>query len=102
VAPPKGTLAVMALHLRSMWAMPSFFLRVRRMERMLKGRAGVMRYHRWVSRRSLLLTVWWERREEAEAWLDGADVKALLGLAGKGVVADAWVSLYVPWGPSGP
>ena len=87
-------LAVVAVHLRTMWAMPIFFWRMRRLEKETRALPGLVRAHRWISRRSLLLTTWWGREEEARAWLRGPQVGRFLALSGRGPVATAWAGIY--------
>jgi len=90
----KPLLMLTALHLRSMLSMPLYFWRVRSLERVLRQQSGLLRSHRWVSRRSLLLISWWRDREAAEAWLAHPAHQRLLrrgeGRAGVGL----WVELY--------
>ena len=49
--------------------MPVLFWRVRALAGIAQRQPGIVRVHRWLSRRSLLLTSWWENRSSAEAWL---------------------------------
>lgn len=70
-------LMLLALHLPSMALAFRYFWRVRRMERALKQRDGLERVHRWASRRSLLLTIWWRDAEAATAWVSSDDVEQL-------------------------
>jgi hypothetical protein len=63
-------LLLTAWHLPHMWLMPRHMLALRRLERgACWSQPGLVRSHRWSSRRSLLMTSWWESREAAEAWL---------------------------------
>jgi len=66
-------LLVTSWHLSTMRALPRLLLPLRRLERDSCWAApGRVRSHRWLSRRSLLLTSWWESREAAEAWMASA------------------------------
>ncbi len=94
--PQEPFLALVAVHLTSMWALPIYFLRVRQLERRARAQGG--RPHRWISRRSLLLTTWWGGEEEARAWLASPEVQAILARSGRGPVAGAWAHAYRLWG----
>lgn len=85
---------LMGVHLRSMLPMPLYFWRIRRLERALRRQPGLLRAHRWVSRRSLLLMSWWQDREAAEAWLDHPSHEAMLQRARQDPGAALWVELY--------
>ena len=56
-------------HPGRMRSMPRAFWAVRALDRRTRRQQGCLRVHRWVSRRSLLLTTWWRSRAAAEAWL---------------------------------
>ncbi len=58
-----------AWHVRSMRSMPRMFWLVRRLERNCRAQPGCLWVHRWVSRRSLLLTSTWRSEDDADAWL---------------------------------
>ena len=84
--PQAAVLVLTAWHLSRMSSMPRAFWRVRTLERATHRVAGCLWIHRWISRRSLLLTSAWESDAAAEAWLasDGfasvdASLKALPG-----------------------
>lgn len=66
---PKPVLLLIALHLNSMLPMLVLFWRVRALAGVAQRQPGVVRVHRWLSRRSLLLMSWWENSSSAEAWL---------------------------------
>ena len=68
-APPAPVLLLTAWHLRSMRATPRAFWGARRLERNARSVPGCVLVHRWVSRRSILLSSWWATRAAAEAWL---------------------------------
>ena len=65
-------LLLTAWRLGRMRSMPRAFLAVRALERRGRTQPGCVRVHRWISRRSLLLTSWWRTRADAEAWLASA------------------------------
>lgn len=90
----KPLLMLMALHLHSMLPMPLYFWRIRRLERVLKRQPGLLRAHRWLSRRSLLLMSWWRDRGTAEAWLKHRAHKRMLQLVRGDPGAALWVELY--------
>jgi len=76
--PSRPVLLVTAWHLPTMRAAFRHFWRVRHLERDSCRRApGCVRVHRWVSRRSLLLTSWWSDRASAERWLASDAVRAV-------------------------
>ncbi len=87
-------MTLMGLHLRSMVSMPLHFWRIRRLERVLRRQPGLLRAHRWVSRRSLLLMSWWRDRETAEEWLKHPAHERMLQLAREDPGAALWVELY--------
>ena len=68
-APPAPVLLMASWRLPRMRSMPRAFLIARRLDRDGRAAPGCARMHRWVSRRSLLLTGWWRSRADAEAWL---------------------------------
>ena len=68
-APPAPVLLLTSWRLPRMRSMPRAFLIARRLDRRGREAPGCARMHRWASRRSLLLTSWWETRAAAEAWL---------------------------------
>lgn len=70
-------LMLLAVHLPGMGLAFRYFWRVRKLDRALKRHDGVERVHRWASRRSLLLTIWWRDAEAARAWVESEDVTAL-------------------------
>ena len=79
-------LVLTAWHLSRMRSMPRSFWRVRTLERATHSVPGCLWIHRWISRRSLLLTSAWESDAAAEAWFASegftsvdASLKALPG-----------------------
>lgn len=90
----KPVLMLTAIHLRSVASMPAYFWRMRRLERVLRRQEGLLRAHRWLSRRSLLLTSWWRDRETAEAWLNHPALERLVRLVGGDAEASLWVEFY--------
>lgn len=74
--------------------MPVFFWRLRSLERGLKRQAGVLRTHRWLSRRSLLVMAWWRDRASAEAWLAQPPAQRILELARENLGTSGWLELY--------
>lgn len=94
VSEERPVLMLTAIHLRSMATMPAYFWRMRRLERALRRQDGLLRAHRWLSRRSLLLTSWWRDRETAEAWLTHPAQERLLRLVRGDAQASLWVEFY--------
>lgn len=75
-------LLITAWHLPTVRAALRHFWRVRRLERgSCRGAPGCIRVHRWVSRRSILLTSWWGDRASAERWLASDAVEAVTAAA---------------------
>src|SRR5690606_823779 len=70
-------------HFPSMRVMPRQFWRIRALDRGTKGTSGCLWVHRWVSRRSLLLTSEWVDFEAAERWLASERLVAFDGSARK-------------------
>jgi heme-degrading monooxygenase HmoA len=68
-----------AWHLPHMRQMPASFVRVRRLDRRSKPAPGCDWMHRWISRRSLLLTSPWESEAAAQAWLASPRFRAVDG-----------------------
>ena len=66
--PDERVLLLTAWHLRRMRSMPRMFWRLRSLERHCRAQPGCLWVHRWISRRSLLLTSLWES-EAADGWL---------------------------------
>ena len=62
-------LLLTAWHLRKMRSMPRMFWRLRSLERHCRRQTGRLWVHRWISRRSLLLTSRWESAAAADGWL---------------------------------
>ncbi|MDA1004492.1 MAG: antibiotic biosynthesis monooxygenase [Chloroflexi bacterium] len=78
-------LLVTAWHMPTMRAALRHFWRVRALERTSCRQApGCTRVHRWVSRRSILLTSWWSDRASAERWL-ASDAVQTVDAAARGV-----------------
>ena len=61
-------LLLTAWHLPRMRSMLRAFWLARRLDRDGRAAPGCVRMHRWTSRRSVLLTSWWESRDAALAW----------------------------------
>jgi heme-degrading monooxygenase HmoA len=51
--------------------MPRGFYHVRRLDLATRGEKGCLWVHRWISRRSLMLTSTWESEADAQRWLHG-------------------------------
>ncbi|HXF51125.1 MAG TPA: hypothetical protein VNM43_05535 [Dehalococcoidia bacterium] len=101
--PPEApALLLVAAHLPAMSAMPRRFLAARRAERALRGLPGCALVHRWVSRRSILLTSWWADAGAAQAALGAPEVQALLDLVRRTPGADVWTAVYVAAAREGP
>jgi len=66
-------LLITAWHLTRMRSMPRGFYNVRKLDFATRGRAECVWVHRWISRRSLMLTTAWRSWEAARAWLDSAE-----------------------------
>lgn len=66
--PTAPVLLLTAWHLPRVRSMPRAFWLARRLDRDGRTAPGCVRMHRWISRRSVLLTSWWESREAALAW----------------------------------
>ena len=64
-----GVLLIAAWHFARMRSMPRQFWALRGLERECRAWPGCRWVHRWVSRRSLLLTSTWESEAAADAWL---------------------------------
>ena len=82
-----------AWHLPATWRMPLAFLRVRRLEHGAREWPGLRWIHRWVSRRSLLLTSRWADETAARAWLASAgflEVDEWLRTVAR---AEAWIEI---------
>ncbi len=65
-----GFLCVVAWHLTRMRSVPRAFWRLRRLERVAREDGACLWVHRWISRRSLALTMRWSDEAEARRWLD--------------------------------
>ena len=67
---PEPVLLLTAWHFPRWHALPRRLLAFRRLERRsCRAAPGCVRSHRWLSRRSLLLSSWWTDRASAERWL---------------------------------
>ncbi|MDE2696070.1 MAG: antibiotic biosynthesis monooxygenase [Chloroflexota bacterium] len=66
--PTAPVLLLTAWHLSRVRSMPRAFWLARRLDRDGRAAPGCVRMHRWISRRSVLLTSWWESRDAAAAW----------------------------------
>ena len=64
-------LLLTAWHLKRMRSMPRGFYRVRQLDFATRGEPGCLWVHRWISRRSLMLTTAWTSEEAAHRWLAG-------------------------------
>ena len=62
-------LLITAWHLPRMRSMPRLLWRLRALDRGSRDAVGLRWMHRWLSRRSLLLTSRWDSAENAERWL---------------------------------
>lgn len=71
------TTLLTAWHLRSVWQMPRAFLWVRALERDSRRAPGLRWMHRWISRRSLLLTSRWDSPDAARDWLKSDGFRAV-------------------------
>ena len=88
-----GTLLLTAWHLRRMRSMPRMFWRLRRVERDGRDQPDCEWMHRWISRRSLLLTSRWASREAAEAWIASPRFRAVDESARAIEGTEAWTEL---------
>jgi hypothetical protein len=82
------------VHLNSMMPVPTWFLRVRSFERSLRRQPGVVKTHRYTSRRCLLVASWWYDRSRAEAWLQHPAFRRLDTWAREPSVVGFWVEFY--------
>ena len=89
-------LLLTAWHLRRVRHMPRMFWRLRRLERQCRAQAGCLWVHRWLSRRSLLLSSHWESEAAAEAWLTSSQFRAFDASARALPGAEARVERYRP------
>ncbi|MCY4640931.1 MAG: antibiotic biosynthesis monooxygenase [Chloroflexi bacterium] len=74
---PAPVLLLTAWHLPSMRSAARAFWLARRLDRLGREAPGCVGMHRWVSRRSVLLTSWWRSREAAESWFRSPPVREL-------------------------
>ena len=88
-----GALLLTAWHLRRMRSMPRMFWRLRGLERDGRGQPDCEWMHRWISRRSLLLTSRWASREAAEAWIASPGFQAVDAAARAIEGTEAWTEL---------
>ncbi len=75
-------LLVTAWHLPRMRSMPRAFVHVRRLDHATRNAPGALWVHRWISRRSLMLTTRWKTEADAHRWLNSptfARTSAALG-----------------------
>lgn len=91
-----STLLLTAWHFKSMRSMPRMFWRLRALERSCRARTGCLWVHRWVSRRSLLLTSTWASSAEAAAWLESPEFAAFDEQARAHPGAEARIERYGP------
>lgn len=68
-------LLITAWHLTRMRSMPRGFYNVRKLDFATRGHTECVWVHRWISRRSLMLTTAWRSWEAARAWLDSAEFR---------------------------
>jgi heme-degrading monooxygenase HmoA len=68
-------LLLTAWHLPRMRGMLRGFYNVRKLDFATRGWPGCRWVHRWISRRSLLLTTAWESWDEARDWLGSAEFR---------------------------
>lgn len=95
-APPDApVLLIVAAYLPAMRSMPRRFLAARRAERALRGVPGCALVHRWVSRRSILLTSWWPDTSAAQRALAAPAVRQFLDVARRVPGADVWTAVYM-------
>ena len=85
-----------AWHMRSMRSMPRMFWRLRRLEQDGRDQPECQWIHRWISRRSLLLTSRWESTEAAEAWVASPRFRAVDEAARAIEGTEAWTELRAP------
>lgn len=85
---------LLGLHLRSMASMPLWFWRVRRLEQIIKAQPGALKTHRYISRRSLLLLIWWRDHETAQGWLSHPAYRRVETQVKNHHIASFWVELY--------
>ena len=97
-ATPRGepVLLLTAWHLRRVRHMLRMFWRLRRLERHCRAQPGCLWVHRWLSRRSLLLSSHWESVAAAEAWLASSQFRAFDEAARALEGAEARVELHRP------
>lgn len=88
-------LLMVAAYLPSMRAMPRRFLAARLAERALRGVPGCALVHRWVSRRSILLTSWWSDAGAAQRALEAPPVRGFLDLVRASPGARVWTAVYI-------
>ena len=89
-------LLLTAWHLRRMRDMPRMFWRLRRLERHCREQAGCLWVHRWISRRSLLLSSRWQSEAAAEAFMDSEVFRAFDAAARALPGTEARVERYRP------
>ncbi|MFQ5879092.1 MAG: antibiotic biosynthesis monooxygenase family protein [Dehalococcoidia bacterium] len=87
-------LMLLGVYLKGMAPLPLWFLRLRRLEGVLRQQPGALKSHRYISRRSLLLVAWWRDRQAALAWLQHPAYRRLERWARREPVAGFWVELY--------
>ncbi len=92
----EAVLLLTAWHLRRVREMPRMFWRLRGLERHCRAQPGCLWVHRWLSRRSLLLSSHWESAAAAEAWLASSRFRAFDGEAGALPGAEARVERHRP------
>ena len=67
-------LLITAWHLKRMRSMPRSFYYVRKLDFATRQQTGCLWVHRWISRRSLMLTTAWRSEVDARRWLEGDSV----------------------------
>ena len=86
----------------SLLATLRLLLPFRRLERRFCWRAaGLARSHRWLSRRSLLLTSWWADTDSARRWLQSEAFQRFDARAGA-LGAQRWSELHQTAAPAEP
>ncbi len=97
---PQPVLMLLALHVDSMLPMPYLFWRVRRLAQTMQRQPGILKIHRWLSRRSLLIISWWQDGAAAEAWLNHPEQRRMLQWTGARPKLGLWIELYEPMAES--
>ena len=91
-----GARLLAAWHLRSVLSMPRMFWLLRQLEQDGRGQAECQWMHRWISRRSLLLTSHWVSAEAATGWMASPKFRAFDDAARAIEGTEAWTDLDAP------